>query len=380
MLRAIDVGPRYRPSDRIPDWYLYLGTGIMAIYHLTDDRLTEVPETSFGVAGIREREDLQRLLRSQIEVISPNTLVIAEEFGEWEDSRRRIDLLGIDNEANLVVIELKRTEDGGHMELQAIRYAAMVSTMTFDRAVEVYHDHLRKIGSDLEARSALLEFLDWDDPDEDEFAQDVHIVLVAADFSKELTTAVMWLSERDIDMRCIRMKPYRDGERLMLDVQQLIPLPEAEEYRVQIKVKQQRERQARKFNPDFTKYDVTVNGNTKERLPKRGAIFAVVRHLCELGHSPEEIGAAVPWKRNSMFRAVDGKVDVKEFLRNAEADAKSEGRSFEARRFYCAADELILANGKTYAFSNQWGSRTTEAIDLILAAFPDAEIEYSASS
>jgi len=30
---------------------------------------------------------------------------------------------------------LKRTEDGGHLELQAIRYAAMVSTMTFDQAV-----------------------------------------------------------------------------------------------------------------------------------------------------------------------------------------------------------------------------------------------------
>jgi len=31
-----------------------------------------------------------------------------------------------------VAIELKRTEDGGHMELQSTRYAAMVSTMTFD--------------------------------------------------------------------------------------------------------------------------------------------------------------------------------------------------------------------------------------------------------
>jgi hypothetical protein len=46
---------------------------------------------------------------------------------DWEDSSRSIDLLCIDKQANLVVIELKRTEDGGHMELQAIRYAAMVS-------------------------------------------------------------------------------------------------------------------------------------------------------------------------------------------------------------------------------------------------------------
>lgn len=38
----------------------------------------------------------------------------------------------------LVVIELKRTEDGGHVELQTFRCAAMISTMTFDRAVDDY--------------------------------------------------------------------------------------------------------------------------------------------------------------------------------------------------------------------------------------------------
>ena len=41
---------------------------------------------------------------SAVEVIAPDTLVIAEEFGEWEDSRRRIDLLGIDKEGYFIVI------------------------------------------------------------------------------------------------------------------------------------------------------------------------------------------------------------------------------------------------------------------------------------
>jgi hypothetical protein len=139
--------------------------------------------------------------------------VISEGFREWEDSRRELDLLAIDKEANLVVIELKRTEDGGHAELQAIRYAAMVSAMTFARAVEVYQDYLHKNGSDDDATESLLEFLSWEEPDEDSFAQDVRIVLVSADFSKELTTSVMWLNQRDLDIRCVRMCPYRHAMR-----------------------------------------------------------------------------------------------------------------------------------------------------------------------
>lgn len=217
----------------------------MAIYEITADCLRELEETSYARAGVKERNDLQRLLRMQVEVISPDTLVIAEEFGEWTEGSRRIDLLGVDKDANLVVIELKRTEDGGHMELQAIRYAAMVSAMTFDRAVEVFSGYLHKIGSTTDAREALLEHLDWSEPDEDRFAQDVRIILASAEFSKELTTAVLWLNDRDLDIRCMRMKPYQDGEKILVDVQQIVPLPEASAYTVQIREKERRERKDR---------------------------------------------------------------------------------------------------------------------------------------
>src|SRR5678815_78112 len=107
-------------------------------------------------------------------------MVLCEEFGRFEESKRRIDLLALDRTANLVVVELKRTEDGGHMELQALRYAAMVSTMTFERAVSVYATHLGVEMEDAQAR--LLEFLGWDEPDEERFAQDVRILLASAEF------------------------------------------------------------------------------------------------------------------------------------------------------------------------------------------------------
>jgi hypothetical protein len=215
----------------------------MPIYEITDSTIRKIPETSFAAAGIFERADLQRLLRNQIEIISPGTLVVAEEFGEWEDSKRRVDLLGLDREANLVVVELKRTEDGGHMDLQAIRYAAMVSTLTFAKVVDIYDKYLKQIGRDGDASDMILEFLDWEEPDEEVFAQDVRIVLASGEFSKELTTAVMWLNDRGLDIRCIRLQPYNDNNRVLFDVQQVIPLPEAAAYQVQVRQKEQRGRQ-----------------------------------------------------------------------------------------------------------------------------------------
>ncbi len=71
------------------------------------------------------------------------------------------------------------------------------------------------------------------------------VVLASADFHPEVTTTVLWLNQRGLDIRCVRMKPYKDAERLIVDIQQVIPLPEAAEYQVRIRVKEQRERAKR---------------------------------------------------------------------------------------------------------------------------------------
>ncbi len=223
----------------------------MPLYEMTADAFRPLSEASFADLKVKERGDLQRLLRSQIDVLGDDLYVLAEEFGDWEDSKRRIDLLAIDPQANLVVIELKRTNDGGHMELQAIRYAGMVSAMTFERAEQIHGEFLTRIGEPAEeARNRMLTFLGWEEPDEEAFAPDVRIVLVSEDFGKELTTAVLWLRERDIDIRCVRLRPYQDGEKRLIDVQQIIPLPEANEYQVQLREKEQvgRKKRAERYD------------------------------------------------------------------------------------------------------------------------------------
>ncbi len=205
----------------------------MSLYRVTHDKLESVARTTFAAESLLERKDLQRLLRLDIAPIGDDLMVIAEEYSEWEDSNRRIDLLCLSKGAGLVVVEIKRTEDGGHMELQAIRYAAMVSSMTLDKVIQVYAGiH----GGDQQlARNEVLEFLQLGSEDEAELTGEVRIVLVSADFSTELTTAVLWLNLHELDITCIRLRPYRMGNDVLIDATQIIPLPEAADYEVKMR-------------------------------------------------------------------------------------------------------------------------------------------------
>ncbi len=173
----------------------------------------------------------------------------AKNFGDWDESRRRIDLLAIDRDANLVVVELKRTEDGGHMELQALRYAAMVSAMEFEEVVAVYERYLRREGNyETDARLSILEFLGWEDSTDGPFGQVVRIILASSNFSKELTTAVIWLNDQGLNISCYRLIPHDDTNgRVLLDVHQIIPLPEAADYQIKVRKKEQKERIERKI-------------------------------------------------------------------------------------------------------------------------------------
>ena len=352
----------------------------MPIYEFGQEAISRVEETTFSQGGIQERRDLQRLLRDQIEVIAPETLVISEEFGEWEDSRRRIDLLGVDKAANLVVIELKRTEDGGHMELQSIRYAAMVSTMAFDQAADVFSRYLTKLGKEAEdARGVILDFLGWDEPDYDQFAQDVRIVLASAEFSRELTTSVLWLIDHDVDIRCVRLKPYNFERRVLVDVQQIIPLPEAVEYQVQVREKARKERQARTSGADFTRFDIQIDDKRHSSMWKRNAIFVVCKHLAEKDIDPEEIAALFDWRADHRtWAAVEAEVDASEFEKLASEKAEAGGPRFDRRRWFCDDDDLVHANGKTYAFSNQWGGKNWHrAMNLLKEKYPHFGIDFS---
>ena len=250
----------------------------MALYHLTDDALNPVTQTDFTAEDLRERQDIQRILKEHIFALGDDLLVIAEEYGEFQESRRRIDLLAVDKQANVVVIELKRTVDGGHIELQAIRYAAMVSNMTWDDAVHAYDAYLT---DESNAEQRLLQFLVWDEPKRDEFGSSVRIILASADFSKEITTTVLWLNQMELDITCVRLNLYKLNGELILNVEQIIPLPETKIYQIALREKQRDVRiTIQQGNRDRSTYSLNINGDLyAEGFKKADMGFIAIKAL-----------------------------------------------------------------------------------------------------
>lgn len=357
----------------------------MTLWEVDNGNLIRRPPARFADLGMRERDHLQALLRDTPDALGEDLLVIGEEYGQWEDARRRIDLLAIDRDGCLVVIELKRTDDGGHMELQALRYAAMVASMGFDEVLAALVDHRARNpqpdGAD--PRRELIDFLLADGGEvgddgevvEPTISTDVRIVLVSADFGREITTAVLWLNGFEgMDIRCLRLMPYEVDDKVLIDVHQIIPLPEAASYQVQLRRKEvARERATRADNRDFTRFHVTVDGVEQPDQNKRNSIRVLVAALVEHGVAPSRVRDALSTRSMRVFDGrLDDQISVKAALSEADTNVQV-GRWFVDHPFFDAQTD------KTYVLIKMWGSQTEETLQHLVDTFPEAGVTFRAA-
>ncbi len=247
----------------------------MSLFRWQGNGLERVKAHTLEDKGVNEKK-LQDALNANPDPLEEGLFIIATEFGDWEGSKRRIDLLALDNEARLVVIELKRSQTGDHAELQAIRYAAMVSNMTKSRIIDAHSDYLKaKSGNGNDGDGVGV--VDYTEKAEELLTEHLkkviekgteselkpweviktecpRIILASAGFSQEITTTVLWLFEKHkLDITCVELKLYEtDQEEQFLTGNRIIPLA-GEEYRMRAKErKSEKERIEKERKESFT--------------------------------------------------------------------------------------------------------------------------------
>ena len=199
----------------------------------TDNRrLIKLTPKKLYELGIFERFDLQEWIETSPDILGEELLIIAKEL--ILPSGIRLDLLAIDKTANLVVIELKRGDSGSDVEWQAIKYASYCSNLL---AEDIFTSFAEYLQSDVdEAQLKIEEFIE---EELDSLNERQRIILVAREFHSDVASAVLWLRDYEVEIKCIRLRSYLDGDgNLFVTPDPIIPLPEAKDYIKRKEVKQ----------------------------------------------------------------------------------------------------------------------------------------------
>ena len=226
---------------------------------------------------------------------------------------------------------------------------------------------LRATTGEVEAadgRERLTEWLEEAGGAETVLERRVRIFLASAGFDTQITTTVMWLNDLyGLDITCVRLTPYRVADKLLLDVQQVIPLPAAK-FTVQLR---RRETAVRAVSGgagrDWAPSVIVTPSSSAEPLRTRRAVVALVTVLHAAGVDPARMVAAI---RGPRSLPVDGEREGTD-LETAVVATYPRAEQHLGRWFL--ADGL-QHDGRTWVLSGMWGADTADALDALLELAP----------
>ena len=202
----------------------------------------QVREVDFAQLGIKEREHIQEWIDNNPDILGEELLIVSKEYGGFDGTNERLDLLGVDRDGTLVIIELKRDDSGSDVHWQAIKYASYCRRAKPEQIVGLLAEHRNLTVED--ATTILLQHLNADDFGT--LNNDQRIILVSHRFASEVTSAVLWLNEKcpaENLITCITLTPFRDtrDDSLYVQASTMIPTPAIEDSAIGIAEDGQRE-------------------------------------------------------------------------------------------------------------------------------------------
>jgi len=247
----------------------------MYIINKNQNRIEKIEEQSFAELGFTERNHLQEWLANNPEALGEELLIIQKEFDGFSDTRERLDLLALDKMGNLVIIENKLDDSGRDVTWQVLKYASYCSSLKKSQIIKIYQQYLSRIGEEKTAEDLLSEFFDNTEIEEIQLNKGLtqRIMMVAGNFRKEVTSTVLWLMNYNVRLQCFKVTPYKMGEQLLLNVEQIIPMKDSEEFTIGMAEKTQED--AASQEETKTRHSIRREFWTKllEAMNKESSIF-----------------------------------------------------------------------------------------------------------
>jgi translation initiation factor 2 beta subunit (eIF-2beta)/eIF-5 len=149
--------------------------------------------------------DLEILLENNPEYFFDNSKILVIGRQVTTNLNTFIDLLGVDQFGNTVVIELKRGKTPRETLTQLIEYASFIDNLDYEQLNEIYQIYSRE-DSSLEDyhqeyyKSEVEEKVSWN--------KSSKLVIVASTISTEIKQTAMYLRKKGIDIYCLEFKYF----------------------------------------------------------------------------------------------------------------------------------------------------------------------------
>jgi hypothetical protein len=248
---------------------------------LKTKRAEKLEVVNFSDLQLKERFDVEVWVNNNPMILKEELLIISEQT--ILPSGRQPDLLALDKKGNLVIIELKRDDSGRDVYWQAITYAAQFSEYSFNDIIEMYEEYLKSNGKDLSKGRELIEL--FIEEEIENLNQNQRIILVSKEFHQDVLKASLWLLDYGIDLKIIKLTPYKySDDLLLLDSEVLIPTPGVEDY---IKGKAKKIKESQTYDSNWSSLkgnyeDPELTEKLKETLQRDSNLTSRLKAFIEI--------------------------------------------------------------------------------------------------
>ena len=215
---------------------------------------------------------LEKWIVENPDLVGEPLLILGNQLAEFEEDKDRLDILALDRSGEIVLVELKVSEDFRVTDLQALAYAGAYARRSSRDLARTLQRSLQKRanaeaqphttpptgegnGSSIsapapasvsfeDAAAKIAAFVEVDDFDEWQPSQHVRIKLVAPSFPRRVLQTVKWLGDvYSVRLEAITVRLFETApHKYSIAFERLLPLPAEEDFDMTIRERENRQR------------------------------------------------------------------------------------------------------------------------------------------
>ena len=173
-----------------------------------------IPYRKHDFKELHQELDLEVLLENNPEYFFEDSKILIIGRQVTTNLNTSIDLLGIDNFGNTVVIELKRDKTPRETIAQLLEYASFVEKLDYSQLNDIFQDYSREESSLEEYHQ---QYFESNADDQISYNKSTKLIIVAQEISKEIRQTALFLREKGLDIYCASFKYFKtkNGEEII---------------------------------------------------------------------------------------------------------------------------------------------------------------------